>query len=183
MSEWITLTCPSCGGKLQVTTSMERFACANCGNEHIVNRQGGAIYLTPVIETLQNLQAGTDKTASELAIARLKTEIEEIEKAKKGIKEAISYAFNDPFKFKEVKYALARRRKSPFDKINFQKSASPNSCIREIQSMTSDEFEHIKSNVTLNMIWFNLQTLENFENLLQKKRAQISRHIKIVDGK
>ncbi|MFL7795121.1 MAG: hypothetical protein AB8I69_23480 [Anaerolineae bacterium] len=27
----ITLTCPSCGGKLQVTNDIDRFACTHCG--------------------------------------------------------------------------------------------------------------------------------------------------------
>ena len=182
MSEWITLTCPSCGGKLHVTCNMERFTCANCGNEHIVKRQGGAIYLEPVYKTLQNIRVGTDKTASELAILRLKTEIEEIEIIKTEIKQSISKAFNDPSKFREVKKALASRGKSLIDRFTFQKNADPNYCIREIQNMSSGEFEHIKGNVTINMIRINLETLANFERTLQNKRNQLSHHKKVVDG-
>ncbi len=100
MSEFITLSCPSCGGRLQITSSIERFACANCGNEHLVKRQGGVIFLAPVVETLQNIQTGMDRTASELAISRLKAEIEEIEAFKMKIKDVISNALNDPNKFR-----------------------------------------------------------------------------------
>ena len=59
---------------------MNRFACGHCGNEHIVRRSGGTISLTPVVEGLRKVQSGVDKTASELAIVRLKKEIEELEK-------------------------------------------------------------------------------------------------------
>ena len=162
---------------------MERFACGYCGNEHVVMRQGGVIYLTPVIETLHSIQAGTDKTASELAIARLKAEIEEIEKVKKEIIDAISRALKDPNKFGEVKKVLASRRKSFIDRLAFQESLDPNSCIREIQSISAGEFEHLKSNVTISMIRINLTTLANFEKTLKDKHNQLSQHIKVVNGR
>jgi predicted RNA-binding Zn-ribbon protein involved in translation (DUF1610 family) len=180
MSEFITLSCPSCGGKLEITNSIERFACANCGNEHLVKRQGGAIYLAPVVETLQNIQTGTDKTASELAISRLKNEIEEIETFKRKIKVLISSALNDPSKFRDVKKALASRRKSLFDRLAFERSADPNTCIYEIQSMSQEEFEQFKGNVTIKMIRTNFDTLANFDNMLQDKRDQLSKHQKVV---
>jgi len=74
----ITLSCPSCGGKLQITSDMDRFACGHCGNEHIVRRSGGTISLAPVVEGLKYVQKGVDRTASELAIVRLKSEINEL---------------------------------------------------------------------------------------------------------
>jgi transcription elongation factor Elf1 len=76
----VTLSCPTCGGKLQITADIERFACAHCGNEHIVKRAGGIIALAPVVESLQKVQTGVDKTASELAIQRLTREISELER-------------------------------------------------------------------------------------------------------
>lgn len=79
MADFITLTCPSCGGKLQLTDDIERFACGYCGTEHIVRRNGGIVSLAPVIESLSRVQVSTDKTASELAITRLKSEIIELE--------------------------------------------------------------------------------------------------------
>lgn len=32
-----TLVCPSCGGRLKRTETPDRFICAHCGNEHIIN--------------------------------------------------------------------------------------------------------------------------------------------------
>lgn len=75
MGDFVSLTCPSCGGKLQVSSTIDRFACAHCGSEHIIKRGDGIIYLQPVIEGLQKVQGGVDKTASELAIKRLLEEI------------------------------------------------------------------------------------------------------------
>ncbi|HTX80108.1 MAG TPA: hypothetical protein VMC62_10585 [Longilinea sp.] len=36
MSELITLTCPSCGGKIKVTSNATRFVCEYCGTESVV---------------------------------------------------------------------------------------------------------------------------------------------------
>ena len=40
MQNYVTLTCPSCGGKLQITEDIDRFTCAYCGNEYFVKRGG-----------------------------------------------------------------------------------------------------------------------------------------------
>ncbi len=78
MADFVTLSCPSCGGKLQITQDIDRFACAHCGQEHIVNRNGGIISLTPVMDALNKVGIGVDKTAAELAIVRLHKEIGEL---------------------------------------------------------------------------------------------------------
>jgi len=78
MEKFLTLTCPSCGGKLQITQDVDRFACSYCGVEHIVKRGGGIVSIAPVIESLKRVQEGTDKTASELAIVRLQKEIQSL---------------------------------------------------------------------------------------------------------
>ena len=61
-------------------------------------------------------------------------------------------------------------------------SANPNSCVREIQNMSSEEFARLKSNVTINMIRINLETLANLEKTLQEKRNQLSHHQKVVNS-
>jgi len=78
MPDFVTLSCPSCGGKLNITNDIERFACGHCGNEHVVKRAGGIVSLSPVIEALKKVEVGVDKTASELAINRLQREIDEL---------------------------------------------------------------------------------------------------------
>jgi len=88
MSELVTLSCPSCGAKLQIGTDIDRFACAYCGNEHIVRRSGGVVSLAPVVESLQKVRQGVDKTASELAIQRLREELDVLRREKHGIESA-----------------------------------------------------------------------------------------------
>lgn len=78
-SEIINLTCPSCGGKIQISKDIDRFACGYCGNEQMVVRSGGTITLAPVIDEIKHVSRGVDKTASELAIARLDREITKLQ--------------------------------------------------------------------------------------------------------
>jgi hypothetical protein len=78
MVDFITLSCPTCGGKLEITNDIERFACGYCGKELIVRRGGGIVSLAPIVDEIKKLQTGIDKTSTELAITRLKGEIEEL---------------------------------------------------------------------------------------------------------
>jgi len=78
MPDLVTLSCPSCGGKLNITNDIERFACGHCGREHVVKRAGGIVSLSPVVEALKKVEVVVDKTASELAINRLQREIDEL---------------------------------------------------------------------------------------------------------
>lgn len=78
MPDFVTLTCPSCGGQLEITTDVDRFACGYCGTEHLVKRGGGIVTLAPVVEGIKKVQVGVDKTASELALVRLAGEIHNI---------------------------------------------------------------------------------------------------------
>lgn len=72
MSEhFVNLNCANCGAKLDVYDDMERFACGFCGTEMIVQRRGGTVTIKAVTEAIQKVQIGTDKTAAELALARL----------------------------------------------------------------------------------------------------------------
>ncbi len=86
-SDFITLSCPNCGGKLEITPDMERFSCKYCGHEHLVRRTGGVVSLAPVVEGLKRVEtkfdqvlSGSDRLAAEQTIQRLKTEIPELEK-------------------------------------------------------------------------------------------------------
>jgi len=78
--DFVTLTCPSCGGKLEITADIERFACAHCGAEHLVRRGGGTVSLKPVMDAIEAVKNGVDRTAVELALQRLRQDIEDLEK-------------------------------------------------------------------------------------------------------
>lgn len=81
MPDFMPLTCPTCGGKLQITPDIERFVCTHCGNEHLVRRGAGIVSLAPVVDSMDALRRATDRTASELAIRRTRDEMAELESA------------------------------------------------------------------------------------------------------
>lgn len=75
MGDFITMSCTSDGRKLQFTNDIIRFTCANCRNEHLLKRLGGKLFLISMIVALHHILEGTDKTASELALARIQNVI------------------------------------------------------------------------------------------------------------
>lgn len=84
MPDSFTLTCPNCGGKLEITNDIDRFVCAHCGTEHLVNRTGGIISLKPLLDDISrevgNVAKGASNTASELALKRLDGEISQLQR-------------------------------------------------------------------------------------------------------
>lgn len=75
----LVLKCPSCGGKLEIASDMEQFACGYCGTEQVVVRRGGTVSLKPVVEAIERVQQGTDKVAAEMALKRLQEELKAAE--------------------------------------------------------------------------------------------------------
>jgi hypothetical protein len=86
MNDFVTLSCPSCGGKLQISGDINRFTCASCGNEHIVNRSGGVISVSPVVNELKKINSSVGSTAAELAIVRIDKEILNLQKKIQEVK-------------------------------------------------------------------------------------------------
>jgi DNA-directed RNA polymerase subunit RPC12/RpoP len=78
MGNLITLSCPSCGGVLEVTQNTEQLVCSYCGQRHVVKHEGTTLSLSPVLDALNQVKAGVDRTAAELAIVRLQKEIAEL---------------------------------------------------------------------------------------------------------
>ena len=77
MADFIEMTCKSCGGKLKITTEIDEFACMYCGTEFRVRRGDGIVSISPLVDEMRKVSVSTDKTASELAIVRVKQEIQE----------------------------------------------------------------------------------------------------------
>jgi len=55
-SNFITLTCPQCGGRLQVATNADQAQCTNCGTQHLVQRGGGVLALMPLVHAAQQVR-------------------------------------------------------------------------------------------------------------------------------
>src|SRR5262249_33549760 len=58
---------------------MDIFACGYCGSRQVVQRQGGTVSLKLIGEAIARVQDGTDRTAAELAVRRLREELVQVE--------------------------------------------------------------------------------------------------------
>jgi len=76
----IKLTCHSCGGKLEITDDIERFACGHCGTEWLVNRSGGIVSLKAVEKQLGDIKKHTSQTADSTQYIALDAKIKDLEK-------------------------------------------------------------------------------------------------------
>ena len=85
----ISLKCANCGAKLEIDEKMDRFSCAYCGIEQYVERRGGTVSLR-LVDAIRKVQAGTDKTAAELALRRLDEELKQATKELAKVKNDIS---------------------------------------------------------------------------------------------
>lgn len=75
----LKLSCVNCGAPLEIGADLATFACGYCGTQQQVERKGGIVALRRVEAAIQQVQRGTDRTAAELALARLAKEIAEAE--------------------------------------------------------------------------------------------------------
>ena len=80
MPEVAALTCTKCGSQLELPQGISQFACGHCGVQHTVNRGGGIVSIEPIVEGLDEIREGTDRTSSELAIGRLNDEMASIKR-------------------------------------------------------------------------------------------------------
>jgi len=76
--ELITMTCRNCGGKLQINKDVDQILCQNCSTEYLVSINDGGISLKLLSEGLKKIAVSSDKTASELALARLEKEKDQL---------------------------------------------------------------------------------------------------------
>lgn len=78
MMQVIRLSCPSCGGALDINSNLDKFACAYCGTALSAVRRGGTVSLNT--EILDDVRIGTNRTAAELALTRLEKELKKLDK-------------------------------------------------------------------------------------------------------
>ena len=89
----ITLKCPSCAANLDITPDITAFACGYCGTQQMVQRRGGSVSLKLIGEAIARVQLGTDRTASELAIRRIREELVAVEAERNRLE--LAYAGGD----------------------------------------------------------------------------------------
>ncbi len=78
--EFSSMTCRNCGGKLAVDKESDQVICQYCGMEFLITHYDGAISIKVLSQGLEKIGVSTDKTASELALKRLKGEKELLQK-------------------------------------------------------------------------------------------------------
>lgn len=89
----VTLSCPSCGSALHITSDKDFFVCPSCGNSHVIRRNAGMVALEPVLAKIREMQDEVDRTTSEISIHNLKDLITNLQKEKapyrKGLADGI----------------------------------------------------------------------------------------------
>ena len=71
----LSMNCANCSAPIQIKPEITEFTCAYCGSSQIVDRSGGAVTLNLVTKAIHQVQRGTDRTAAELALVRLRKEL------------------------------------------------------------------------------------------------------------
>ncbi len=84
----IPLNCPNCGTRLEIGENKEQLACGTCGSQLFVDRSGGTISLE-LAKSLGAISTGATQTAAELALVRLKEELNEAEWKVKYLEEIL----------------------------------------------------------------------------------------------
>lgn len=84
MDDSYALKCLSCKASLQVPKETEYVVCEYCGTAHVIRKSGGTVSLS-LARALENVQAGVDRTASELAIRRLREELKSLNDKKAAL--------------------------------------------------------------------------------------------------
>jgi hypothetical protein len=162
MADFVTLSCPSCGGKLEITSDLDRFACGYCGKEQVVRRGGGVVSLAPVVEGLKQVQVGVDKTASELALQRLKQDIADLEKRKHEI-----------------------QKSGPIRGLAFVLLVG---LVLGIWGIIDHQTTNCVAAVVLIVLpfalltWYSSVKVKPIDNELEQKRAELAKHERIVSG-
>jgi hypothetical protein len=90
MSKTITLQCPNCGARLEITPDMEIFACGHCGTQQMVRRAGNTVSLKLIGEAVAGVKVNTDRMAAEMAVRRLRDDVEAIEKQRQELRQRYS---------------------------------------------------------------------------------------------
>jgi len=78
MSEVIELICKNCGGKANFDLSSNIFKCEFCDSKFLIENKNNNISMQPLIQSMDSLQNGIDKTASEFAIVRIQKELDNL---------------------------------------------------------------------------------------------------------
>ena len=157
--EFISMTCRNCGGKLQISKDADQVICQNCGSEYLITFKEGTISIKSLVEGVMKIQESTDKTASELALERIRQDKLNIEK------ELIDYLI-------EVRWMDRKDKLYPISYIvdYYQRS---------IENEGKGFFPNHNKIYKMNNI---IDRLSQFKVLLEKKDEEEKRHFKMINS-
>lgn len=95
MSESVILSCLNCGNQLEIAEEIERFACASCGQELLVRRGGGIVYLVALADDSSQAvgQGGPDTSQITRLTKEIKALKDQLWTEKEGIPQQSLYNF------------------------------------------------------------------------------------------
>ncbi len=141
----VTLSCPTCGRRIEIAEDVERFACASCGQEHQVVRGGGIVRLEAV-------DADSKRPALKEEMGRLESEIQAIRDALWGNRVGSDPLARYPF-FKAL-CEIHVKRYGPKPKGWLGLRSEP---------VTVSEMEHVLRSLTIQELEY-LMTLESIQD-------------------
>jgi predicted RNA-binding Zn-ribbon protein involved in translation (DUF1610 family) len=80
MNDFISMTCPSCGGQLQVRKDLQKYFCMYCGSELVLKQDSDGVFSTIQARDLQASAKLKEIQFSMAAMELLKSQVAEIEK-------------------------------------------------------------------------------------------------------
>lgn len=130
MNDFINMSCPACGGQLQVKKDMQKYFCMHCGTELLLKQDSAGVFNTIQARDLQASAKLKEMQFSKGAIDLLKSEIKEHEEQIKSIRATFldfSANINDAANFISPRYLddYEKEKKLPFhlwiERINHKK--------------------------------------------------------------
>jgi hypothetical protein len=140
----------------------------------MVRRSPGIVALEPVIQGLQGIQRGTDRTAAELAIMRLKDEITEMEEdIRRLAKEVLRRDFNGT---KKSLRQIGHLSFSEFMKLRSDNIDHVEHCAEILVELTTAEMEELIKKYGKSS-FFQMDSNKDVRSIMENMRALKARTV------
>lgn len=170
--DFVSMTCRHCGGKLKFNKDADQILCQFCGTEYVVSFTDGSVSLKLLSERIEKIVKSTDKTASELALVRIRKEKAELITQFGNIADSLSTPDGQSIIFIEM--GSLRSGKTEFAPTIFREN-----CADLISRESSSFFKNKKYLQDLKKIYSELVNIENKETELEKLEKY---HLDVVNN-
>ncbi len=190
MSEFVAMTCPNCGGELQVKKDLQKYFCMYCGTELVLKQDSQGMFSTIRARDLQASAKLKEIQFSMATIELVKSQIVDIEKEIKRIRQTFldyypkiykgalyTKFFSDyqkankiPIKISDV-YVENMDKWSSFIEGNIPGYTTANELLRFMQVLQSPKY---KKDKYVTMMLAILEPLPSLAEQLDRKKAQLN---------